>query len=141
MAELTVAVPTAEEQHAWSRDAHRLRTAWRIYVSLAIGGLVSLFVHVNTLTTVVGEMLRYGSFFAYLVGWVFAFRLQSKLNAAHHVRTGAWAVVVAGLALFWIFDKQGFTNGGWLLFWVLGSAILLGVLMNVNKVTRRLQEG
>jgi hypothetical protein len=43
--------------------------------------------------------------------------------------------------VFWIFDKQGFTNGGWLLFWVLGSAILLGVLMNANRVTWRLREG
>jgi len=111
----------------------------RIYVSLAVAGLVSLFVRINTLTAVVAEMFRYGSFFAFLVGWVFAFRVQSKLNAAHHVKTGAWAVVVAGLALFWIFDKQSFTNGGWLLFWLLGSAILLGVLMNANKVTQRLR--
>jgi len=112
----------------------------RIFVSLAVGGLVSLFVQINLLTAVVGEMFRYGSLFAFLVGWVFAFRLQSKLKASHYVKTGAWAVVAAGLAQFWIFDKQGFTYGGWLLFWLLGSAILLGVLTNANKVTRRLRE-
>lgn len=141
MAELTVATAPAEELHAWSRDAYRLRMVSHIYVSLAVAGLVSLFVPITTLTIVVGEMSRYGSFFAFLVGWAFAFRVQSKLYAAHHVRTGAWAVAVVGLALLWIFDEQGFTNGGWLLFWLLGTAILLGVFANSNRVTRRLQQG
>jgi hypothetical protein len=78
MAELTVAAPPAEEQHARSRDAYRLRMVSRIYLSLALGGLVSFFVPISFLTAVVGEMFRYGSFFAFLVGWAFAFRLQSK---------------------------------------------------------------
>ena len=133
----TNTTPTANS-FSWSAESRKLGRWLRVYLAMCGIWFATKFLPHNVpvwyLVEVV-ELAALGLFFGCLV---YAYRVQSKLKAAGFARTGAWAIVVAGFLSLGVVDELGYTNGGWLLFWLLGFAISWFVLRAANKVATRL---
>ena len=124
-----------------STEIRKLRRWFRVYLAIFVLGIASLFLQTSDLMAYVAQALLGASIVVHITCMVFAYRVQGSLVAARLARTAPWAIVVADWLLLWWPASSLATNGAWLMFWLLCVVVPLTVLINANRITRRLQQG
>ncbi len=142
VAELTSApTPVAAGEYPWSADTRKLRMWFRVYLASVALWLASQFLETSVLRTWIVEGLLGASLVVHIVCVVFAYRVQSKLTRGRLARTGAWVIIAAEFLLLSWCGNSLVTNGDWVMFWLVCLIVPLSVLLNTNRITRRLRQG
>jgi len=121
----------------WPGLMRNLRVSFQLYVAACAVSFVCMLLPASDIVWITFEVVATLSIILVIASLVFAYRVQAALHTTGLSRTGAWVVIAAPMILSTSLRNFGSTNGEYILFWLLFAITPLAVLMNANRVARR----